>query len=366
MTRKKLFTIIICIISTAIILTAVFFLARYIVAVVRHPAFSHDDYVYGNKLVIDNETPFEYDSRLGIKTVYTYPYADDTLSNIQIFYGNKIMREKNGYLYTVYSSPDNNLIYAFFKKNENGIWMLDHYTRTSMAYMHDELMKNIYEYDAPSVILENKLPEATIDNEEASMRTERAANSLYTIRYNLGLVDIRDIVANGTYAQAYRMTFEGIFHGVHYIDFYVHHDGTGTLIYKRYNSEESINAKELFEDVTYSLSTEETASLLGVWEEQDFFFSIPSIHIYEEVDISILDGYYTYLEGIDSVVTFNNIDDISIYSEYHMSRVHDHNLVFPEFWAIRDAMVAMVESKGTEVRFNMTHQEEELRANQGN
>ena len=191
-----------------------------------------------------------------------------------------------------------------------------------------------------------------------------AENALYTIRCNLDLVDIRDIVANGTYAQAYRMTFMGLFHGVHYIDFYVHHDSTGTLIYKRYNSSESMYVKEIFEDIKYSLSKEEAASLLSVWEEQEFIRNFPSAHAHEEVTYSIMDGYTTYLEGINRITTFEDTDDISIYGDYNMSRVHDHNLNFPEFWAIRDAMVAMVESKGTEVRFNRTSEEEKLRSNQ--
>ncbi len=361
MTRKKLVIIIVC---AAILLALCIAGGYYALSFIKHPALTHDDYVYGNKLVIDNETPFEYDAKFVIKTVYTYPHAESTLANIQAFYGNKILREKDGYLYTVYSSPDNNLIYAFFKKSEDGIWILDHYTTTSMVYMNDELMKDIYEYDAPQIILDGNWPTQTIDNQTANRRIEGAANSLYTIRYNLGLPDIRQLVAEGTYAQAYRLTVDISFGGLHYIDFYVHHDGTGTLIYKRYYYESTVKPNPTFEDVTYTLSSQETSSLLGVWETQDFF-SLPPTHMHEEVDIVIMDGEYIYLEGINYVTKFEKSDTVSIY-DYHMCRVHDTRLNFPQFWAIYDAMIATVESKGTEVRFNMTHQEEELRANQGN
>ena len=365
MTRKKLVIIIVC---AAISLALCIAGGYYAILFIKHPAFTHDDYVYGNKIVIDNETPFEYDAELADLNPYLYPYPaiTGTLDKVQYYFGNKIMREKDGKLYTVYSGEDNHLYYLFFEKDENGIWTIYNYCHTSVAFMAEPLLEYVYEYDTPQAILGDVWPEQTIDIDEATQRVQCAENALYTIRHNLDLVDIRDIVANGTYAQAYRMTFEGIFHGVHYIDFYVHHDGTGTLIYKRYNSEESINAKELFEDVKYSLSKEETSSLLGVWEAQDFFRSVPAVPAYEEVNYFMTDGYLTYLEGINHITTFENTDDISIYLDYHMSRVHDHNLSFPEFWAIRDAMVATVESKGTEVRFNRTWDEEELRANQNN
>ena len=365
MTRKKLFIILIC---SAMLLTLCIAGGYYAILFMKHPAFTHDDYVYGNKLVIDNETPFEYDAELATEhRLYTDYYRPiDTLELAQAEFGNKIMRERDGKLYTVYSDEDNHLYYLFFKKDENGAWTIYDSCSTSVAFMAEPLLEYIYEYDTPQAILGDIWPETTITPEESARRVQWANNALYTIRHNLDLVDIRDIVTDGTYAQAYRMTFEGIFHGVHYIDFYVHHDGTGTLIYKRYNSEESINAKEVFEDVRYSLSKEETTSLLGVWDAQDFFRSFPAVHDYEEVNYSIMDGYTTYLEGINYVTTFEDTDDISIYGDYHMSRVHDHSLNFTEFWAIRDAMVAMVESKGTEVRFNRTWEEEELRANQGN
>ncbi|MBQ9079962.1 MAG: hypothetical protein IJY27_02710 [Clostridia bacterium] len=361
MTRKKLVIIIVC----AVILLALCIAGGYYaLSFIKHPAFTHDDYVYGNKLVIDNETPFEYDAELADRNPYPYPIIDSTLAQVQYYFGNKILREKDGYLYTVYSSPDNNLLYVFFTQSEDGTWMLDRAIRTSMVYIHDELMQEIYEHDAPQIILDGNWPTKTIDNQKANARIEGAANSLYTIRYNLGLTDIRQLVAEETYAQAYRLTVDVSFGGLHYIDFYVHHDGTGTLIYKRYYYESTIKPNPTFEDVTYTLSSQETSSLLRVWETQDFF-SLPSTHMHEEVDSLIMDGEYIYLEGINYVTKFEKSGTVSIY-DYHMSRVHDTRINFPQFWAIYNAMIAMVESKGTEVRFNMTHQEEELRVNQNN
>ena len=65
MTRKKLVIIIVCV---AILLALCTAGGYYALSFIKHPAFTHDDYVYGNKLVIDNETPFEYDAELAVKT----------------------------------------------------------------------------------------------------------------------------------------------------------------------------------------------------------------------------------------------------------------------------------------------------------
>ena len=359
MTRKKLITIIVCIVVAAALLAAIIYAVQYAIAYVRHPAFSHDDCVYGSKIVIDNKTPYEYDSKLADTCLFFDLTQDTTITKVQYYFGNKILREKDGYLYTVYSSPDNNLIYVFFKKSEDGIWRLDYYTRTSMAYKHDKLMKDIYEHDAPQIILDGNWPTKTIDIQKAHRRVESATNSLYTIRYNLGLEDIRKLVADETYAQAYRLTVDTAFGGLHYIDFYVHHDGTGTLIYKRYYYYSTVKPNPTFEDVTYTLSSQETSSLLSVWETQDFF-SLPPTHMHEEVDIVIMDGEFIYLEGINDVTKYEKSGTVSIY-DYHMCRVRDTRINYPQFWAIYDAMISMVENKGTEVRFNSTRQEEELR-----
>ena len=356
MTRKKLVIIIVC---AAISLALCIAGGYYAILFIKHPAFTHDDYVYGNKIVIDNETLFEYDAELADLNPYLYPYPaiTGTLDKVQYYFGNKILREKDGYLYTVYSSPDNHLLYVFFSQSEDGSWMLDHDVRTSMVYIHDELMKEIYEHDAPSEILGDVLPEKTISAEYAASVSQNAATYLNNIRYILDIPDIRHLVADGIYAKAYRMTFEGVYHGVQYIDFYVNHNGTGTIIYRRYNSSEIVNIKGLFEDVTHELTAEETAGLVKVWEDQEFQ-RLPCTHPYEADSIS--DGYEIYLEGINGCNKYPSGE--TIYSWYYnMTHLHDDTVNYTELFTIRNALVAMVESKGTEVRFNKTWEEEKLR-----
>ena len=366
MTRKKLLTVIVCIVAVAALLAAIIYAVQYAIAYVRHPAFSHDDYVYGSKIVIDNETPFEHDAELDIgdNAYYLNPFtASRSLEQILRLCGNKIIRQNDDMRYTVYSYTDNTLYYVFFSLGEEGTWQLDFSWKIDAAHSIDGEIyaEYVYEHDTPQAILGELLPENTISSVDAAQRAFWASTILHSIRYNLNLPDIRNLVADDTYAQAYRMTSSGLFPGLHYFDFYVHFDGTGTLIYRRYNSEEYSNIKEIFEDVTYSLTIDETAALVNVWNEQDFF-RLPPTHPREAT--SMLDGTTIYLEGISGYYTEHDNKTKEYAFLYNMTHLHDPSVIYPELSTIKDAMVAMVESKGTEVRFNRTSEEEKLRSNQ--
>jgi len=69
-----------------------------------------------------------------------------------------------------------------------------------------------------------------------------------------------------------------------------------------------------------------------------------------------MDGYYIYLEGADGMHTFSG--GSHDFSSYHMVQIHDHSLIYPQLTAIHDSLIAMVESKGTEVRINTCFEEE--------
>ena len=62
-------------INTAVILliVAATLAGNALLSLTEHPAYSHADYVWGNRMVIDNETPFEYD--------LDYVYAEYDLLN---------------------------------------------------------------------------------------------------------------------------------------------------------------------------------------------------------------------------------------------------------------------------------------------
>ena len=338
--------------------------ANSLLTLTEHPAFTHDDYVYGRRMVIDNETPFEYDAALAVSdgigpvglTYWFDPLA--TWEQVRDECGNKILREKNGRLYTIYSAGGNRLQYVFFEKDSDGKWAL--YTEglydTVHSFVGYGLDEYIFEQDSPAAILGDALPSETISAERALDYAKYAEQALYNARRNTNTPDIRELLENGTASQAYRMTIEGIFHGVYMFDFYVHENGTGTLRYRRYDAEGATYIKDVFDDVFYSLTETETASLSAVFTEQQFF-ELPIVHPYEST--YLMDGYYIYLEGADGMHTFSG--GSHDFSSYHMVRIHDHSLIYPQLTAIHDALIAMVESRGTEVRFNYRHEEEQLR-----
>ena len=328
-------------------------LGNALLSCVAHPAFSHADYVYGNRMVIDNETPFEYDAALavsdGIGPVGLTDWLDPlaTWEQVRDACGNKILREKDGRLYTVYSTGGNRLQYVFFERDPDGAWAL--YTEGMYDTVHSfvgyGLDEYIYEQDSPAAILGDALPSETISTEQALRYAEYAEQALYHARRNTSTPDIRQILEDGTATQAYRMTIEGLFHGVYMFDFYIHESGTGTLRYQRYRAEGAFYIKEVMEDVSYSLTEAEAASLAAVFAEQQFF-DLPTVHPYEST--YLMDGYYIYLEGVKGMHTFSG--GSRDFSSYHMVQIHDHSLHYPQLTAIHDAIVALVESKGGAVR----------------
>ena len=174
-------------------------LGNALLSCVAHPAFSHADYVYGNRMVIDNETPFEYDAALavsdGIGPVGLTDWLDPlaTWEQVRDACGNKILREKDGRLYTVYSTGGNRLQYVFFERDPDGAWAL--YTEGMYDTVHSfvgyGLDEYIYEQDSPAAILGDALPSETISTEQAlrygDLRRGAQLTALGGDRYCAGL-----------------------------------------------------------------------------------------------------------------------------------------------------------------------------------
>ena len=353
-------------INTAVILLIALstLMGNALLSLTEHPAYSHADYVWGNRMVIDNETPFEYDADLAVfdgigpvgLTYWFDPLA--TWEQVRDECGNKILREKDGRLYTVYSAGGNRLQYVFFEKDSDGQWAL--YTEglydTVHSFVGYGLNEYIYEQDCPAAILGDAAPSETISAERALDYAKYAEHALYNARRNTNTLDIRQLLEDGTATQAYRMTIEGLFHGLYMFDFYVHENGTGTLHYRRYNAESAVFIKSVFDDVSYPLTERETATLLSFFTEQHFF-DLPIVHPYESTHI--MDGYSIYLEGIEEMRTISGSSHD--FSSYHMVCIHDHSIDYPQLTAIREALIDLVKSKGTEVRINACAEEEQLR-----
>ena len=132
-----------------------------LLSLTEHPAFTHNDYVFGQRMVIDNETPFEYDAALAVSDgsggVGLISFGDPiaTWEQVRDECGNKILREKDGRLYTVYSAGGNRLQYVFFEQDAYENWNL--YTEGLYDAVHSTkgyLWENyVYEWDLPTVIL---------------------------------------------------------------------------------------------------------------------------------------------------------------------------------------------------------------------
>ena len=365
------------IVITVVLVISAALLGNMILSRITHPAFTHADYVYGDRMVIDNETPFEYDESL----ISPYDRASwlatsedgeyyaiwydlvlevSTWKKTQAILGNKILREKNGIYYTVYSGYDNQVVYVIFEPNERGTLILSEFVfHDSVHQVVDYWTELFYEQDHPKAILgDRRPPPETITVADALDKAEGFQNDLYSLRYNLQIDTLQELMLQEEIAQTYRMTINTAFDGIYLFDFYVYTDGTGSLIYRRYNSEEGLYNKGLFNYVTYLITQEETDSLLSVWQEADFFQLSP-VHPHDTA--LIMDGQHIYLEGMDDIWQVE--EEGVIFWNYHMIGLRDCNLIYPEFYAIHDALIALVEAKGTEVRFNYRHEEEELRKN---
>lgn len=352
-------------INTAVILliVAATLAGNALLSLTEHPAYSHADYVWGNRMVIDNETPFEYDENANILgdrgiglVTYFDPISDwETERNR---YGNKILREKDGRRYTVYSAEDNRLYYVFFEKNSEDKWVTHTLGVYDTVHSTEGLDQYVYEYDLPSAILGDAVPSRTISAEDALDKLENFQNDLYAVRYNLQIDDLRDVMFRNGIAQAYRMTMDTMSDGVYLFEFLIFTDGTGSLCYQRYNSETGLTNKGLFDDVAYSLTATETEALLSVWINADFF-NLSPVHPYDTA--LFMDGQQLFLEGMDDLWRVGDAG-VSFYN-YHMIGLRDDSLIYPEFFSIHDALIALVEEKGTEVKFNFRSEEEKLREN---
>lgn len=129
------------------------------------------DYVKGNKIVIDNETPFVYTEnaprsteiyRLFSLSRWDEPFA---YSEIAEYFGTKIIRyyEENGeeYYYTVYSAGDNGLAYLWMTPDENGTLRFSHPFNEYYMFAHALLSFEgvpMFDYDRPPAILGDRLP----------------------------------------------------------------------------------------------------------------------------------------------------------------------------------------------------------------
>ena len=206
-------------------------------------------------------------------------------------------------------------------------------------------------------IRDKKEEDAKPDPQAMQKMADSFSNSLHNIRYYMEISDIRDICKEQEVVSVYRYTHDGAFSGISIIEFKELADGTGSLSYIRYNCESYLIIKGIFEDVTFELTAEETASFLQCIEENRFY---EQTTIHPEESDTVTDGATQYLEGDHAA----KIDRLGVaLSNYRLLCYRSEGLFdYPAFTNIAEKMIEMVESKGCEVRFNYCGDEEALRS----
>ena len=299
-----------------------------------------DDYLKGEEIVIDNETPYIYDpaqnvimkvtDQDGIPWEYdVYDYGegccyrtDDktyTYDSVIKYYGNKPIRmletEEETLYYTVYSLDDNTLCYIYFEKVGED-YVLEQCYRADAR--EDSYMADItYPHDLPSAILGNQLPEECYldyyppeeierrnnlqwefygeDCSRAGIPTDPFTSDFYCDLYAQG----RHKEVDGAIRCIQSVSFdteEGdpesedytIHHGSYFYDIYVFTDGTGVLFFTHFNTDVYPRyAVWQKEEIKLSvIEVQKLTTLLDVWD----FDNIPT---WNPEEVSGFDGETT-------------------------------------------------------------------------
>lgn len=268
-----------------------------------------DDYLKGEEIVIDNETPYIYDPKQNVIVKFAdqdgdpWEYdvcdygeaccyrTDDktyTYGSVIKYYGNKPVRmletEEEPLYYTVYSLDDNTLCYIYFEK-EGEDYILTDCFRADVR--DDEYMVDItLSHDLPSAILGDKLPEDCYLENYTPAEIAKNVSWKWASYYSLcNEVNIphsvyadRDNVRSYPFIRCMQSVSFDIardgygYHGVYVYDLYVHDDGGGVLYFYHFDDQDYLPTYTytLLQEETVDLTAEEVASVTDVMTEWDF------------------------------------------------------------------------------------------------
>ena len=282
------------------------------------------DFVKGDEIVIDNETPFVYDENTVKTAPVKTPYGteerhvddlcgiwndgkeDVPYSKISSYFGNKIVRHsvedgKDTY-YTVYSLPDNQIVYVFLVMKDGILYLDPEHTinvvNRPLDIREEEMIAEyVYEQDLPSAIIGDKLPaDCYLDYYEpeeierrnnlrwefygedcsrAGIPTDPFTSDFYCDLYAQG----RHKEVDGAIRCIQNVSFdteEGdpededytVHHGAYFYDIYVFTDGTGILFFTHFNTD-VYPRYAVWQREEIKLSAVEVAklqSLLDIWD----------------------------------------------------------------------------------------------------
>ncbi len=306
------------------------------------------DFVKGDEVVVDNETPFVYDEtsvryytttedgkeyKFDVED-YVYRLGEDSVrthAQMTSIFGNKILRhftegDKDIY-YSVYSLPDNKLFYLFFHIKD-GVYYVDMDYHAYMFQIYDARDDGfeglLYEQDFPAVILGDRLPaECYLENhtpqeierrnnlewefygehcDRAGLTTDPFISDYYCELYEQGrhkeldgAIRCIQSVSFDTITKGETEADDVVYHGTYVYDIYVHTDGTGVLHFYHFNAD-SYPRYTAWQTEVITLSPAETATLKSLLDEWDFV-NIPTWNPEER---SGFDGETTtvYVEGL--------------------------------------------------------------------
>jgi hypothetical protein len=330
------------IVTLCLMLSMLMSLPLCLVSCAKLPA----DFVRGDEVIIDNETPFVYDDST-VKYYYeTYngeeiPYDVDffcdilaqnderefTYQQIASVFGNKILRHytesgKDTY-YTIYSLPDNQLFYVSFYLKD-GTYYLEKDLRICINETYDirdegYLIGYIYEQDMPSAILGDKLPSFCYLENIPPEEVERQNN--LTWEFYSSFCDSAGMTSNpfvsdyycSLYAEERHKEVDGVLrcmqsvafdteigdpdsedytahHGAYTYDIYVFNDGTGILFFTHFNTD-TYPRYTAWQTDEIALSKAEVDTLKSLLDQWDF----GNIPTWNPEEFSGLDGENTYV-----------------------------------------------------------------------
>ncbi len=282
------------------------------------------DFVSGNEVVIDNETPFVYNESADDEDFEYLKFLDFdelTYRDFIQFYGNKIVRcyesPNDGIQhYTVFSLPNYRLCYLFLIPTDNGDFLID-YCSYLDSRTRDE-GRLFYPQDSPEVILGGKMPDYCYKEyysfDEIQREIELKWDEYENLCYGANLEShnafhyAKNEDGDYTTAAFYRIiqdvafdTFEKengyvyAYTGTYVYDICFLKDGSGILHYRHYVLEKYPN-RRLDQEETVNLSAEEVARLRAVLKANSFY-EIPTWNPEER---SGSDGEDTYILGFDA------------------------------------------------------------------
>lgn len=279
------------------------------------------DFVKGDAIVIDNETPFVYAPETDVEiTIDGYKWnvrffanaccypTDDTAYRYQSIsnrFGNKIVRElkteEETLYYTVYSQKDNGLLYVYFEKDGDEYICSGCYPTDGR--MDAEMKDRVYPQDLPTAILGDKLPSYCYLDYYTREEIERRSN-LQWESYSSGCDRAgvtSDPFVSDFYCQLYAegrhkevegairciqdVSFDTVVedpededytvrHGAYFYDIYVFTDGTGILFFTHFNAD-AYPRYTAWQKEEFSLSVTEVAKLQALLDDWEFN-SIPT------------------------------------------------------------------------------------------